>query len=418
MAPIPRNLHDFLVNTLGADYVVQTDDIGNSSQVQIFRASPQSRECGMSNFGSGGIVAKTPRHGRASRTLARESRNLRILAEHFPLPVSCGHRDASDLTPGSSPWSQLVPIPKVIPLTPPPGESPDAGDHTRIPDVYLTELLPGKNVAEIFPTLSSNAKIETIFLLAQVLVSLHSLTPWPRLAQKLYPGAEAPNSPLQTLSRLTSNPCRDWLRFHLDEVIMPRLKISVSSRTSAQLEDTPDRPVDSREISGETQDDLSNAISVIQEYAEKPEHDSYWYSPQHSTLVLLHGDFMLPNILLSETVTAQSGTEPTAERSHPPTEKVFCPSTTPHLHVSGLVDWGDCTLGDRRYDVSACVWSIQLNGRLSGLNASQCQQLVQTFLDGYNQLMREQEGFRSGKKITEEDLRPWRALYELQEYVD
>jgi Ser/Thr protein kinase RdoA (MazF antagonist) len=182
---------------------------------------------------------------------------------------------------------------------------------------------------------------------------------------------------------------------------MPRLKghpLFLTGSDSVGVEGRENKR-DSRPFEAQK---VFEAVDIIETYARKSDTDPYWSRFGSRESVLLHGDFMLPNILLSQTQAAETGYR--KDKSH--------------WYVSGLVDWGDCTIGDRRYDLGACVWSIRFNARLCGVNESGADALAEAFLDRHGQLLHNKYVTPTQfRLITQEDLRPWRAVYELYGFL-
>lgn len=389
---IPPILSGFLEHSLGSGYIAYSDDIGRSSHVQIFRPSHSPDNPEVNHSRHKGIVLKAPRNAAASRTSARESRVLKIIAKIFPLAIRYLHLaiDGKETFPASE---YSIRIPMVIDFH---------ATDVKISNMHLREFLPGKNAAVIFPGLSFDQKLGLVYVLAEALFALHSVTVPVSLIKKLEEANDDHIDSPKMFSGILS--CHEWLQYNLEEILVPRLH-NLLSRSNDQQSTIA---TGSRSKHLAIQQALSD-IAVMKAYADKPGTDPYWSSEPNKRLVLLHEDFMLPNILLSQTMAqgipvGKKTDGPEKGRSH----------TQAHYYVSGLVDWGGCSMGDRRYDLSACVWSIEFNANLCGLDDIQAYELTDVFLKRYNQMVRNTLCFSD---ITHDDLRPWKALYEFYRHV-
>ncbi|KAJ3330665.1 hypothetical protein HDU76_005128 [Blyttiomyces sp. JEL0837] len=88
-------------------------------------------------------------------------------------------------------------------------------------------------------------------------------------------------------------------------------------------------------------DDTKRMLSRVQHASELPDSHPLWSPKSISTsqVSLMHGDFMLPNVLF--------------ERTPPEDPRIW--------KAVAVLDWGDCGYGDRRYDIKAALWSLNYN---------------------------------------------------------
>lgn len=85
--------------------------------------------------------------------------------------------------------------------------------------------------------------------------------------------------------------------------------------------------------------------------------------------------------------------------------------------VSGILDWGDCGLGDGRYDLWACIWSIKFNARLCGLDDSPGQALADAFWEEFHSGPQGSARSDHYREQEDKDLQVWGALYKAFDYV-
>ncbi|KZT53564.1 APH-domain-containing protein [Calocera cornea HHB12733] len=152
---------------------------------------------------------------------------------------------------------------------------------------------------------------------------------------------------------------RDWLRLYLraeSARLAPRFTALVPEPeppiTSGQSEVLEGPELRAREREQE------RAIWCITTM-ERALADASLWGEGRDALCFIHGDWTLPNILVQR--DGQGGWKEVA-----------------------VVDWGDCGVADRRYDLREGVWSVLYNAALSGQEDQAVQEgYVQAFLEAY-----------------------------------
>ncbi|KAJ1567879.1 hypothetical protein HK405_004419 [Cladochytrium tenue] len=145
------------------------------------------------------------------------------------------------------------------------------------------------------------------------------------------------------------------------------------------------------------------------------------YTGALGDLVLVHGDFMLPNVLMQQSPSPdddESGSG-TAARG---------------WRVSGLLDFGDTGFADRRYDLASMATSIEMNvrraaARRKALRAGEGDNEVEKGDDDDDDDDDDEDVVSEGARLVREflgayglpleraDLEPWAAAYDLFDFV-
>lgn len=346
-------IQDYLTQELGPEYLTYEDDIGCNSRVKIFRSDHQRRKDEEHNKPKG-LVLKEPRNRLVATALERELVNLSRLAPYFPIPNS-----ASNNVP-----LNVIHIPRVA----------NGIKH----GIFLTELLPGVNAASIFASASAAERIQLVRTIAGALRELHAMT-WPNGAfEELYSNSiRKVSSALEQDAQYHYSATHHWFRAVVYQLLIPITAEKVQNILHRQ-------PTTVSEAIEQAQDAQAQ-VAILKSYADLSPDDPYWNRPESSHLVLVHGDYMLPNILITDSV---------------------CNSPDNRYPVTGLVDWCDAGLGDARYDVWAGLWSIKFNSEMLNLSDIEGEALADAFLKTY---------YGTTEIVT--DFSPWHSLYEVWDYI-
>lgn len=389
--PVPAVLLDYFTRTLGEDYLTSADDNGFNSFVQIFRSRPLSSEGGKSTETASqkSCVLKTPRNKYAVEALRRESKNIAALSPFFPVTTST-------LT------SSVIDIPRQVKDL-----EQNSLHHHPETEIYLNYLLPGTNAAVTFSSCTDAERLELVRSIAAALRALHSLSIPDSISEQLHCyGHSKPAQPQEAASseEQSRSPTQIWLRQLLYDSFTPLTEAKASRVPHDQS--LKESAADKEAILDDAKSALTR-LEFLKSYADLPADDPFWTAHTNGRLVLVHGDFMLPNIMVS----VDSGKTVINDGED------AIGSSKPGLSVSGLLDWGDCGLGDARCDLWSCTWSIQSNAENCGLSDSEGQALVDAFWDAYHSAPDKTASSGGGRTQKESKLEVWQAIYDAFDYL-
>jgi hypothetical protein len=218
---------------------------------------------------------------------------------------------------------------------------------TKMEKIYILRKLPGVNGADLWTRddLDRQDRLQIAHQLGGLLRTIHDT--W-KPKQLCMMRCDPPMPPSEEDFEAGS---RGWLRKTLESCYEPRML------RRAEKEFTEE---DKKDEESEVFEALEN-LRVMKEVAEglHEEEGELWKDPM-GDLVLVHGDFMLPNMLFeTKEAEGQKGNE--GEDSTLSDCAVFGGLK---WSVSSVLDWGDAGYGDRRYDLGSMLWSLQYNERM------------------------------------------------------